>query len=201
MQFDCVEFIESLLEHFWKELPIADSLNETIFGGLAQETYHCECGTIEKKPLQRLSDVLSIPVIGNSAQTCIDAYLASEQLSRKCQKCNSNRSSKSIEIVLPPSTLILHFKRYTFNETLNKTIKLHTQIFCPLALSLKSNAVYQLDAVINHIGESSTSGHYTILLNDSINKKLIMIDDTNIIHNASLSDVKDVSYVAIYRKV
>ena len=36
MQFDCVEFIQSLLEHFWKELPIIDSLNEAVFGGLSR---------------------------------------------------------------------------------------------------------------------------------------------------------------------
>ena len=32
MQFDCVEFFQTLLEHLWKELSLTDNLNETVFG-------------------------------------------------------------------------------------------------------------------------------------------------------------------------
>ena len=74
MQFDCAEFFQTLLEHFWKELSLTDSLNETVFGGLYQETYKCECGHTEKHPLHKLPDIRQIPICGNSTQTCLDAF-------------------------------------------------------------------------------------------------------------------------------
>ena len=33
-QFDCVEFMQSLLEHFWKEQPQDEAIDEKVFGGI-----------------------------------------------------------------------------------------------------------------------------------------------------------------------
>ena len=49
-----------------------------------------------------------------------------------------------------------------------------SKINCSKTLSLKNCGIYKLNSVINHIGESSTSGHYTILPNDPVNKQFIL---------------------------
>ena len=73
LQFDCVEFMQSLLEHLWNKLPSANRLQETVFGGLIQENWKCECGNKENH-IKRLSDVVSIPINGDTIQTCLDFY-------------------------------------------------------------------------------------------------------------------------------
>ena len=49
-----------------------------------------------------------------TAQTCLDSFLEGEQAERKCPTCQSVKGWKNMEIVVPPSTLILHLKRFTF---------------------------------------------------------------------------------------
>ena len=123
-QFDCVEFLESLLEHLWDEVSIPLSLNESVFGGLFQESFLCECGNEEKHPIKRLPDIISVPIQGETAQTCLDSYLFREQIEKKCSNCQSLRCWKSAEIIVPPSTIILHLKRCTYEEVTKITKKL-----------------------------------------------------------------------------
>ena len=88
MQFDCVEFLESLLEHFWKESTVPDTLNESVFGGLFQENFYCaECENIEKHPIQRLPDVISVCIEGETVQTSIYSHFSRELIEKKCLKC------------------------------------------------------------------------------------------------------------------
>ena len=58
-----------------------------------------------------------------------------------------------------------------------------------------------MNSVINHIGESSNSGHYNILLYDPVNKQSILVDDTDIDYNASLDIVTNMCYVVSYTKM
>ena len=53
-----------------------------------------------------------------------------------------------------------------------------------------------MNAVINHIGDSSSSGHYNIILVDKIRN--ILVDDLKIRYNAVFDD--KISYVAVYNK-
>ena len=201
LQFDCVEFLQSLLEHLWNELPSNDRLQETVFGGLIVENLKCECGNSEKLPIQRLTDILSIPIRGETIQTCLDGYFSTEVIDRKCTSCSSTICSKSINIVIPPSTLILHLLRFTYDESTNQTRKLHNSVKCPLNLLLNSTTKYQLNSVINHIGESSTSGHYNILMLDKHNQNFILLDDLHISYNHTSDDLDEISYVAVYTQL
>ena len=56
-QFDCVEFLQSLLEHFWKEQSWTENIEEQVFGGLLQETLECECNNVKKLPVQKIAEV------------------------------------------------------------------------------------------------------------------------------------------------
>ena len=200
MQCDCVEFLQSLFEHFWKEQSIPSTLNESVFGGLFQESFLCECGKKETKFIQRLPDVISVPIKGETVQNCLDCYLSSEQIEKKCQFCPSLKSFKSIDIIVPPSTLIIHLNRFTYDEKTKTTKKLHVPVSSPLALSFKNEKMYGLNAVINHIGESSSSGHYNIMLVDKLTRRFILVDDLEISCNPVIDNLNRISYVVVYTR-
>ena len=64
-----------------------------------------------------------------------------------------------------------------------------------------SVTIFLNNSVINYSGESATSGHYTILLNDRTTSNSILVDDDHISHNIDVNEIDDVSYVAIYSKL
>ena len=201
MQYDCVEFLESLLQHFWNEPTIPNKLGDDVFGGLVQECYTCECGNIEKHPIEILPDILSLPIQGETVQTCLNAYLASEKIDKKCSNCESMKSSKSSEILVPPSTLILQLKRFSYDESVGRGTKIHVPVHCPINLLFNGSIMYQLNSVINHMGDSLDSGHYNILFHGKLDNKFVLVDDSNIFYNANISEVNKVSYVVIYDKL
>ena len=196
-----MEFLQSLFEHFWKELPIPAILNETVFGGLCQESFLCECGNKEKHPIEGLPDIISISIKGETIQTCLDSYLSQEQVERKCSMCPLLKCWKSVDILVPPSTLILQLKRFSYDRTSETTTKLHVPISCPVALSLEGKAMYQLNSVINHMGEDTRSGHYNILVLDEDQQSFILVDDLEIRRSPISSHMDNLSYVGVYQAI
>ena len=122
-------------------------------------------------------------------------------MAKKCSKCESMKSSKSSEIIVPPSTLILQLKRFSYDESVGRGTKLHVPVQCPINLLFNGSIMYQLNSVINHMGDSLDSGHYNILLNGKLENKFILLDDSDICYNADISEVNKVSYVVIYDKL
>ena len=143
---------------------------------------------------------MQIPISGNSTQTCLDAFLSNEEVHRICPNCKSPISLKSFDVTLPPSTLIFQLLRFSYDASKKKIRKLHMPINCSTTVSLKNCGMYELNSVINHIGESSTSGHYNILLYNPPNKQSVLVDDTDIDYNASLDIVNEICYVVSYTK-
>ena len=79
--------------------------------------HHCaECENIEKQPIQRMPDVISISIEGETVQTSVDSHFTRELVEKNCPKCHSRKSWKSQEIIVYPSTLIIQLNRFTFNE-------------------------------------------------------------------------------------
>ena len=148
-----------------------------------------------------LPDLLSLPIKGESVQTCLDAYFTCEKVDRECSICQSIKSSKTTEISIPPSTLILQLKRFSYIEANGGATKLHVPVNCPLNLSLKDSAMYQLNSVINHIGNSPNSGHYNIIFQDKLNNDFILVNDSNIYYSSNITEINEVSYVVIYDKL
>ena len=202
MQFDCVEFIQSLFEHFWGEQSWDENLDEKVFGGLLQETLECECGSIQKLPIQKIAEVLHLQIKGQTTQSCIDDFFDSQEVDSRCPECVSSRSTKTVKIVCAPTTIILHLLRFSYDENQDKTLKLNCPIFCPTMLTLPNGSTYVLNSVINHIGESSTSGHYNIVIFDEQLNKFILLDDSEITYNINIDkDMAEQSYVASYSRI
>ena len=106
----------------------------------------------------------------------------------------------SVAIIVPPSTLILQLKRFIFEKNTNAAKKLHVPISCPPVLSMKNETKYQLNAVINHIGETTSSGLYNILLHDKRHSRYILVDDLEIRNNPVLDYMDMISYVIVYTR-
>ena len=121
-----------------------------------------------------------------SSDPSLDSESKLEPSVAKCPACQSVKAWKNIEIIVPPSTLILHLKRFTFENNTNAAKKLHVPISCPPVLSMKNETKYQLNAVINHMGETTSSGHYNILLHDKRHSRYIIVDDLEIRNNPVL---------------
>ena len=69
-------------------------------------------------------------------------------------------------------------------------------------LTLPNGSTYVLNSVINHIGESSTSGHYNIVIFDEQLNKFILLDDSEITYNINIDkDMAEQSYVASYSRI
>ena len=80
------------------------------------------------------------------------------------------------------------------------TKKLNAPLDCPLRLSLKNESMHQLKAVINHIGENLSSGHYNILLASKQNNQFILADDLDISSKSNANNMNKISYVVVYER-
>ena len=67
-QNDAGQFLLSLMEHSFRNTLEFENIDEIMFGGLVKET--CPCGEIQERPIDRLSEVLIVQIIGNSVQSC-----------------------------------------------------------------------------------------------------------------------------------
>ena len=61
--------------------------------------------------------------------------------------------------------------------------------------------MYQLNSVINHMGETLDAGHYNILFHGKVDNNFILVDDSDIYYNANTTEFNKVSYVVIYDKL
>ena len=130
----------------------------------------CQILSLAENPRWSPSVAICSLTVLNSSKYCLNIY----GKSYLWPSCKSTNSLKSLEITLPPSTLIIQLLRFSFDVSKNKTRKLHMPLNCPTTVSLKNCGMYQFNLVINHIGESSSSGHYNILLLDLVNKMTLI---------------------------
>ena len=96
LQFDCVEFLQSLLEHLWKEQSLLENIDEVVFGGLFQETMKCKCGNKQNLPIQRMAEVIPLQLQSQCVQSCLEAFFSSVVVERKCPNCESQKSLKTL---------------------------------------------------------------------------------------------------------
>ena len=113
-QHDAGEFLLSLVEHSFRNTLEFDNSDELMFGGLFKETYVCSCGEIKERPIDRLPEVLLVPIIGDSVQTCIEDYFEEEEIEVNCEGCKNRKMKKKIDIEVEPTTLIIQLKRYFY---------------------------------------------------------------------------------------
>lgn len=159
-------------------------------GVLTSETRCLTCETVSSRDESFLD--LSIDIEQNSSVTaCLRQFSASEML---CQKnkffcdacCDLQEAEKRMKIKKLPNVLALHLKRFKYQEDVGRYIKLAYRVAFPMDLRLfntvddmdDSDRLYNLFAVVVHIGNGPHHGHYISII--KTHGSWLVFDDDNV---------------------
>ncbi|KIM88808.1 hypothetical protein PILCRDRAFT_813789 [Piloderma croceum F 1598] len=145
-------------------------------GILTSETRCLTCETVSSRDESFLD--LSIDIEQNSSVTaCLRQFSASEMLCQKnkffCDSCcDLQEAEKRMKIKKLPNVLALHLKRFKYQEDVQKYIKLAYRVAFPFQLRLFNTVddapdpdrLYELFAIVVHIGNGPHHGHYVTII-------------------------------------
>lgn len=203
-QHDSHEFLNFALNHFhesaieWiKRICVGKFVNEIV----------CLCCNTKTQREEEFFE-LSLEVKANvSLQESIQRFSSNEFMEGAdkfmCDKCMSKQmAEKRIHIKQFGQLLIVHLKRFKYNEQLKRFTKLRYAVpFDDLELDCE----YLLRAVVVHIGNGLNTGHYVCLVK---NEKWVLLDDdyVQVVEDEYISDVfgneknSDAAYLLFYEK-
>ncbi|BGP46769.1 hypothetical protein JCM10450v2_002617 [Rhodotorula kratochvilovae] len=159
-------------------------------GILTNETRCLTCETVTSRDEAFLD--LSIDIEQNSSVTaCLRQFSASEMLCQRnkfsCDKCcGLQEAEKRMKIKKLPNILALHLKRFKYEESLQRHVKLTYRVVFPFELRLFNTAddvsdpdrLYELWAIVVHIGVGPHHGHYITIVKSG--KRWVVFDDNNV---------------------
>ncbi|KAH9816141.1 ubiquitin carboxyl-terminal hydrolase 12 [Melampsora americana] len=162
-------------------------VHELFEGVLTNETKCLTCETVTQRDESFLD--LSIDIEQNTSLTaCLRQFSASEMLCQKnkfsCDQCCSlQEAEKRMKIKKLPNVLALHLKRFKYQEELQRYIKLTYRVVFPFELRLfnttddiqNPDRLYELWAIVVHIGTGPHHGHYVTILKSS--GRWLLFDD------------------------
>ncbi|KAJ8614596.1 hypothetical protein CTAYLR_004941 [Chrysophaeum taylorii] len=140
-----------------------------VFRGKLEHATRCsECGR-ESRRLEKF-DELELAISGDTVANCLRSHFSEEDLTGEnkyhCDVCgvkqNATRYSRIAE---PPSRLLfVHLLRYVYAGGEKKKLKTSVRLNETLEVG---GAVFFLNAVVYHRGESASGGHYVVRAKDS----------------------------------
>ncbi|GAA6004829.1 uncharacterized protein JCM10292_002532 [Rhodotorula paludigena] len=159
-------------------------------GVLTNETRCLTCETVTSRDEAFLD--LSIDIEQNTSVTaCLRQFSASEMLCQRnkfsCDKCcGLQEAEKRMKIKKTPNILALHLKRFKYEESLQRHVKLTYRVVFPFELRLFNTAddisnpdrLYELFAIVVHIGVGPHHGHYISIVKSG--QRWIVFDDQNV---------------------
>lgn len=145
-------------------------------GLLTSETKCLTCDTVSRRDEQFLD--LSIDIERNSSVTaCLRQFSASEMLCERnkfnCDHCGGlHEAEKRMKVKKLPKILALHLKRFKYTEDLQRNVKLFHRVVYPEHLRLDNTTqdaqdkdkLYELYAIVVHIGGGPYHGHYVSII-------------------------------------
>lgn len=156
--------------------PSSTWVHKLFQGILTNETKCLTCETVTQRDESFLD--LSIDIHQNTSLTaCLRQFSASEMLCQKnkfsCdQCCGLQEAEKRMKIKKLPNVLALHLKRFKYQENLQRYTKLTYRVVFPFELRLFNTTddiqdpdrLYELWAIVVHIGAGPHHGHYITIL-------------------------------------
>lgn len=152
--------------------------NEIFQGTITNETKCISCETITSKEEEFLDLSIDIPP-GDAAYSlthCLNNFSRLETLTHQnkfyCNYCSSlQEATKTIKLKKLPEVLVINFKRFKYDESVDKMVKLFDSISYPFKLRLFNTSgddqdvftLYELYALVIHIGGGPMHGHYVAL--------------------------------------
>lgn len=113
-----------------------------------------------------------VNIYGKSVQSALDMYFEWESVNAySCPCCEKEvTAKKKFSLVSSPSCLCITLKRFSKNSKINRNVNITSELttsdyfFDTPADDLPTQCKYKLVAVINHIGKTRSSGHYTTVV-------------------------------------
>ncbi|PPQ74417.1 hypothetical protein CVT24_001046 [Panaeolus cyanescens] len=173
-----------------RHLSHATLVHKLFEGVLTSETRCLTCETVSSRDESFLD--LSIDIEQNSSLTaCLRQFSASEMLCQKnkffCDSCcDLQEAEKRMKIKKLPNVLALHLKRFKYQEDVGRYIKLTYRVAFPFQLRLfntvdeldEPDRLYDLFAIVVHIGSGPNTGHYISIIKTS--GSWLVFDDDNV---------------------
>ncbi|KAJ1031697.1 hypothetical protein NDA13_002087 [Ustilago tritici] len=156
-------------------------------GVLTNETRCLTCETVTSRDECFLD--LSIDIEKNSSVTsCLRQFSASEMLRSRnkffCDSCSGlQEAEKRMKIKKLPNVLALHLKRFKYEESVQRYVKLAYRVAFPQELRLFNTSddaedpdrLYELCAIVVHIGAGPHHGHYIAVV--KVGNRWVQFDD------------------------
>lgn len=180
----CNYLINEIIECLNKENGMDNNWCTDLFQGIITNQTKClNCETVTSKEETFLDLSIDIPPNShsNSLTHLLNNFSKLEVLTHQnkfyCNSCSSLQEAvKTIKIKDLPEILVVNFKRFKYDERVDRLIKLFDQISYPLKLRLfnttsnKDNLnvennfqLYELSSLVVHIGGGPMHGHYISL--------------------------------------
>lgn len=165
---------------------IGTSWIEEIFAGKSVTQTTCLCCE-SKSTREELFMDLGLEIMQNcSLVSSLNSFSKSERLKAAdkffCDNCNCKQEADRITLIQKlPKILICHLKRFKYSENERKYTKLNYRVAFPSQIRLDNtteeceNKLYELYAVIVHLGPGFQVGHYMSIV--KIKKHWIRFDD------------------------
>lgn len=195
--------IEILLKQ-QKTVPKKKTFIHDVFEGTCATQIRCTCCEHVSTRKESFLD-LSIDVSQNASLTqCLKSFSSIETLKGNnkffCETCNAyQEAQKSTKISKLPQVLTLHLKRFKFFENTASHKKLPYRVAFPFELrlpnadtgdkELDTSHLYQLYAIVVHIGSDPNVGHYKCIIRSN---DVWMLFDDDLVDTISESQVANV---------
>ncbi|EJU02748.1 hypothetical protein DACRYDRAFT_78606 [Dacryopinax primogenitus] len=191
---DAHEFLNYLLNRVAEDIDenrTRPTMVQSLFEGLLTNETRClSCNTVSHRDETFLD--LSIDIEPNSSVTaCLREFSKGEMLLEdnrfRCDHCNEYcDAEKRMKVKTLPNVLALHLKRFKYIEDANRNIrptKLTYRVAFPLELRLfdtsddaqNPDRLYELFAIVVHIGAGLAHGHYVTVVRTQ--GKWVLFDD------------------------
>jgi ubiquitin C-terminal hydrolase len=150
------------------------------------------------------STSIEVEIVGDKLQECLANFFDYEELDSPwiCGNCNKERSASKYFLLQERPILIIALKR--FSDTYEKNTR---NVRFPLEnlripnmvnenYEASDGTIYKLFAVINHLGMSSDSGHYTLFMN--VHDNWLKFDDENVVQIRKERVNSSNAYILVY---
>jgi len=175
---------------------------QKIFEGVLINEIQCRhCGNVSHREENFVDLSLDIEDC-TSITHCLRQFSKSELLAGQekymCDNCHCRQEAfKSMKIRSLPQVLVLHMKRFKYMDRIGSFKKLYSRVVFPFELRIvdtvqlcdpvDENRIYDLFAVVIHIGGGVRSGHYVCMVRH--HRKWFLYDD-DLIRCISEDDVR-----------
>ncbi|CAJ1086147.1 uncharacterized protein LOC123980506 [Xyrichtys novacula] len=206
-QRDAAEYYEKILNL------TSDEASQIFHGELTHRKtcLNCETQTDANERFWHLPLTLVNSSSEYKVKDGVDDYFRATSFSTENQiyfdECDDKHDA-TIQCVVKnyPEVLMLQLKRFEFNYNFKTYTKMNHNVSVPHKLEIPENQLYELYAVVDHVGDLS-SGHYTSTIKSSEDDKWYKFDDGQVtLHHyqpfqTENSERSNSAYLLFYRKI